>query len=157
MTKAHSCCSSFLSASAVVYTQPETVSHLLWFGRTLLSVYMPAVSGVGEALHYWEKKNSALGSPCLVCFARPDTWKHHFLWSASICSHTTGVLLKVKSEKTTVSGVTLTSHPLVPSSYRVVQLLFMPEALPQLKAWTHICSYNRYLVLFNRYERFIMV
>ena len=106
---------------------------------------------------YWEKKNSALGSPCLVCFARPDTWKHHFLWSASICSHTTGVLLKVKSEKTTVSGVTLTSHPLVPSSYRVVQLLFMPEALPQLKAWTHICSYNRYLVLFNRYERFIMV
>jgi len=110
---------------------------------------MPAVSGVGEALHYWEKKNSALGSPCLVCFARPDAWKHLSLWNASICSYTTGVLLKVKSEKTTVSRVTLTSHHLVPSSYRVAQILFMSEAFPLLKAWTHIRSYNRYLVLFN--------
>ena len=57
------------------------------------------------------------------------------------------------SEKTTVSRVTWISHPLVPSSYRVVQLVFMPEALPLLKkGWTHIATTGT-----NRCERFIMV
>jgi len=48
------------------------------------NVFTTAVSGVGEV-------RTAVGLPCLVCFARPDSWKHHSLWSVSAVTHNWGV------------------------------------------------------------------
>jgi len=56
---------------------------------------MAAVSVWAKLLQYQEKKNSALGLPCLACFARPGTWKHHSFWSVSaVTTQLHGALLK---------------------------------------------------------------
>jgi len=61
---------------SLVWKDIVVYAHSVWCGQSF------AILG---------KKKSAHGLPSLACFARPDTWKHHSLWSASAVIHNWGV------------------------------------------------------------------